>query len=237
MTQHLLWSEPDELEFAGQTRKHSWCLALSFKMLRLSVDLPHVKQEADWDCGLACCSMVLQQLLGNKYEEGTFQDVCRKQGFGTSVWTVDIASILTAYNVNYMFFTKTLGADSSFRENSFYQETFEDDESRVNRLFEMAPELNIKVEKRWVQNQYYRYSHFTTIVISKTVFWVMYFSSFALGDVCRVGQQATKIEFGSQKLPEFARKQFNTGPQRFSNPRPTKIEPQLAVRNDERKRV
>lgn len=117
-------------------------------MLRLEVDLPHVKQKTDWDCGLACSLMVLQKVLGNKFEEMTFEDICARKGFASSVWTVDIASILTEYNVEYVFFTKTLGADPRYQNNSFYHGTFDLDKMRVNRLFQLAPELGIKVEKR-----------------------------------------------------------------------------------------
>ena len=117
-------------------------------MFRLQIELPHVRQKTDWDCGLACSLMVLQKLLGNKFDNAEYEEICVSKNFGTSVWTIDIASIFTEYTADYVFYTKTLGVDPSYGEHSFYKGSFNMDEMRVNRLFTMAPNLGLKVEKR-----------------------------------------------------------------------------------------
>ena len=117
-------------------------------MFRLQIELPHVRQKTDWDCGLACSLMVLQKLLGNKFDNAEYEEICASKNFGTSVWTIDIASIFTEYTADYVFYTKTLGVDPSYGESSFYKGSFNMDEMRVNRLFTMAPILGLKVEKR-----------------------------------------------------------------------------------------
>lgn len=117
-------------------------------MLRLQINLPHVRQKYDWDCGLACVQMVLKSLLADSFSEATFEDICKQQGFGTSVWTIDLARILTCYKVDYVYYTETLGVDLGYQDNPFYQDNFDTDEVRVNRLFSCATDLDIKVEKR-----------------------------------------------------------------------------------------
>lgn len=92
--------------------------------------------------------MVLQKLLGNKFDNLEYEEICTAKNFGTSVWTIDIASIFTEYNAEYVFYTSTLGVDPSYGGNSFYKGTFNMDEMRVNSLFKMAPNLGLRVEKR-----------------------------------------------------------------------------------------
>ncbi|EDO47560.1 predicted protein, partial [Nematostella vectensis] len=117
-------------------------------MLRL--ELPHIKQEFDWDCGLACVQMVLRRIRGNRLSKTEFEDVCKDLGFGNSVWTIDLASIFAYYGMKCGFFTETLGVDIAYKSNSFYCETFQMDSNRVNRLFRKAKKLGIDVEKRVV---------------------------------------------------------------------------------------
>lgn len=114
------------------------------------IELPHVRQRTDWDCGLACCLMILQKILGNKFDYTEYEEICATKKFGTSVWTIDIAGIFTEYRLDYVFYTLTLGVDPSYEGNSFYQGTFNVDEMRVNGLFTMAPYLGLNVEKRSV---------------------------------------------------------------------------------------
>ena len=92
--------------------------------------------------------MVLKRLFPDSFTEANFDDVCEQQGFGTSVWTIDLAQILTYYKVDYLFYTETLGVDLGYQQNPFYRDTFDMDEVRVNRLFSCAADLEIKVEKR-----------------------------------------------------------------------------------------
>lgn len=92
--------------------------------------------------------MVLQKLLGNKFDNSEHEEICSMKNFGTSVWTIDIASIFAEYKAEYVFCTKTLGVDPSYGQNSFYEGTFTLDETRVNRLFTLAPNLGLNVEKR-----------------------------------------------------------------------------------------
>lgn len=124
------------------------CSSFLIKMFHLQIELPHIKQRTDWDCGLACCLMVLQKIFGNKFDSAKYEKICATRNFGTSVWTIDIASIFTEFKLDYVFYTLTLGVDPSYEGNSFYKRTFNVDEMRVNSLFTVAPYLGLKVEKR-----------------------------------------------------------------------------------------
>lgn len=92
--------------------------------------------------------MVLKKIFGKKFDDAKYETICATRNFGTSVWTIDIASIFTEFKLDYVFYTLTLGVDPSYEGNSFYKRTFNVDEMRVNSLFTVAPYLGLKVEKR-----------------------------------------------------------------------------------------
>lgn len=119
-------------------------------MLKLRVDLPHVRQKFDWDCGLACLQMVLKKYFGDKFQLEEFEAVCEKKNFGKSVWTIDLATVLTEFGLDYILYTITLGVDESYETDKFYQQFYDADQYRVNNLFNQAEELGICVEKRLV---------------------------------------------------------------------------------------
>jgi hypothetical protein len=78
---------------------------------------------------------------------GTMRTMCSTQ----SVWTVDLAHLLSEFNVvDVVFYTITIGANPEFKDQTFYKETLGDDSSRVNSLFQTAGANGILVEKREV---------------------------------------------------------------------------------------
>lgn len=111
-------------------------------------NISHIKQEYEWDCGLACVRMVLTHVVGPLITDSKFQNACKQFAFGTNVWTIDLASILTSFKVKYVFYTETFGVDMSYANSSFYQDNFKVDELRVKHLFLCADQLDLKVEKR-----------------------------------------------------------------------------------------
>mgnify|MGYP001795155675 CR=1 FL=1 len=117
-------------------------------MLKVRTNLPHVRQKFDWDCGLACLQMVLKKSLGDEFNLSEFEAICEKKGFGKSVWTIDLASILTEFGLPYKLYTITLGVDEGYERNTFYQQFYITDHYRVSNLFNQASKLGICVEKR-----------------------------------------------------------------------------------------
>lgn len=107
--------------------------------------LTHVRQSFSWDCGLACVMMVLQ----HKGMSAPLEEMMKIAGT-KSVWTVDLAYILSRYSVDFTFYTVTDGVRPEYGAEAFYKLDIDQDMVRVNKLFETAPQLNIKIDKRSV---------------------------------------------------------------------------------------
>ncbi|CAA6661712.1 unnamed protein product [Spirodela intermedia] len=100
------------------------------------VDVPHVRQLCNWDCGLACVLMVLRTFGMNDFSIHDLEEFCCT----TSIWTVDLAYLLKKFSIKFSFFTVTLGANPDFSSEAFYKV--------VNTLFEEALEAGIRIEHR-----------------------------------------------------------------------------------------
>ena len=111
------------------------------------IEVPHVKQQHNWDCGLACVQMVLRY-FSVPHED--LKEVCQRMNFGDSVWTIDLAYILRHYAINHLLCTITVGVDKGYSSKSFYKNSFSADELRVNKLFQECKEGGVNLEKRSV---------------------------------------------------------------------------------------
>ncbi|XP_026666397.1 guanylyl cyclase 1 isoform X2 [Phoenix dactylifera] len=107
-----------------------------------SVDVPHVRQLFNWDCGLACVLMVLKTLGIDHYNIHDLEKLCCT----TSIWTVDLAYLLHKFSVSFSFLTVTLGVNPEFSAESFYREQLQDDVGRVDGLFKKALEAGISIQ-------------------------------------------------------------------------------------------
>jgi len=67
-----------------------------------------------------------------------------------SVWTIDLALALKKLGVDATFYTITLGANPEFVQEGFYCDNMEEDKRRVEKLFQAAPSLGVKVQERSV---------------------------------------------------------------------------------------
>ena len=108
--------------------------------------LRHVRQSFSWDCGLACVMMVLQ----HKGMSAPLEEMMTIAGT-KSVWTVDLAYILSRYSVDFTFYTVTDGVRPEYGDEAFYKVDIDADMVRVNKLFETAASLNISIDKRSVE--------------------------------------------------------------------------------------
>ncbi|KAG6553484.1 hypothetical protein Mapa_004396 [Marchantia paleacea] len=108
------------------------------------IQVPHVRQMCDWDCGLACVLMVLRALRIDGHDLKSLSSLCRT----TSIWTVDLAHLLRHFAVNVAFLTVTIGANPNFAVETFYKENMEEDGARVNKLFEKAAQVGIQIQLR-----------------------------------------------------------------------------------------
>ncbi|KAL3685774.1 hypothetical protein R1sor_003796 [Riccia sorocarpa] len=108
------------------------------------VQVPHVRQLCDWDCGLACVLMVLKALGIDGHDLKSLGKLCRT----TSIWTVDLAHLLRHFSVDVAFLTVTIGANPDFAVETFYKENMEEDVERVNKLFAKAAQVGIQIQWR-----------------------------------------------------------------------------------------
>ncbi|XP_051951076.1 protein GUCD1-like [Xyrauchen texanus] len=120
---------------------HTNCVMTDDVML----NVPVIRQQYHWDCGLACSRMVLEYLHPVSEEE--FQGACLDLEFTESVWTIDLAYLMCKLGVRHRFCTQTLGVDKGFRNQSFYKKHFDTEEDRVNELFLKAESKGVVVKK------------------------------------------------------------------------------------------
>ncbi|XP_020114104.1 protein GUCD1 isoform X2 [Ananas comosus] len=138
----------DEEEQEGKGGSPADSLA-SFAARSHFVDVPHVRQLFNWDCGLACVLMVLRALGIECCDIHDLEKLCST----TSIWTVDLAFLLHKFSVNFSFFTVTLGVNPNYSAETFYREQLEDDTSRVGELFEKALEAGISIQCRSISSK------------------------------------------------------------------------------------
>ena len=108
--------------------------------------VPHVRQSFNWDCGFACCEMVLRA-LGVPPGDCSLPNL-QKLVPSSSIWTVDLAFVLHRFNVRFRYLTMTIGVDPSYKNEPFYQKTLDADAKRVNDLFNRANEECVGIERR-----------------------------------------------------------------------------------------
>ncbi|KAL2940435.1 Protein GUCD1, partial [Bienertia sinuspersici] len=81
------------------------------------IEVPHVSQLSNWDCGLACVLMVCETIGINNCSLDALEMLCGTK----SIWTVDLAHLLQSFSVIFSYFTVTLGANPNFSVESFYK--------------------------------------------------------------------------------------------------------------------
>ncbi|KMZ72506.1 hypothetical protein ZOSMA_162G00270 [Zostera marina] len=109
-----------------------------------SVDVPHVQQVSDWDCGIACVLMVLRTLGLTHCEIHHLRDLCPTN----SIWTIDLAYLLHTFSVAFSYHTTTIGANPDYCVEAYYREQLRNDIVRVDGLFQKAEQVGIDVQNR-----------------------------------------------------------------------------------------
>lgn len=112
----------------------------------MDIELQHYRQRFDWDCGISCVLMLLNEADRQQFLDN-FQEICEYEKFGESTWTIDLCYLLNRYNVKHMFYTVTYGVRKAYKCNVFYKNVYIKDEVRVNRKFEEAPKQGITIKQ------------------------------------------------------------------------------------------
>jgi len=113
------------------------------------IDLQHFPQVTSWDCGLACLLMVLNDETRSKFVKNKYK-ICREEGFGVTIWTIDLAYLLKRFNVEHTYFTTTLGVDPGYKKQKFYTNNFHECQARVENRFREAAQKGIDVQQKLV---------------------------------------------------------------------------------------
>lgn len=97
-------------------------------------------KDTSWDCGLACVVMTLRGLGFTV----NLEDMTRQCPVN-SVWTIDLAFLLRNYVQDFTYYTSYLGSRKEYQDQKFYQDNFDQDEKRVNKLFAIAKSCSVHV--------------------------------------------------------------------------------------------
>ncbi|KAJ1927687.1 hypothetical protein IWQ60_002702 [Tieghemiomyces parasiticus] len=104
--------------------------------------VPHVMQWYSWDCGLACVCMLLRYYGLTQVMMEELLTYCSAE----SVWTIDLAYILRKYlPVDFTYYTRYLGINPAYLSHTFYQDTMDDDQQRIEQLFQIAHRQQIRI--------------------------------------------------------------------------------------------
>ncbi|KAJ3152669.1 hypothetical protein HDU86_005542 [Geranomyces michiganensis] len=101
-------------------------------------------QLSNWDCGLACVSMVLTSLAvpHTLVELRNAADDPVRDG----VWTIDLAYHLGKHGVeDFTYYTSYIGVNQQYTRTRFYSATLSRDRQRIHALFAGAHERNVRV--------------------------------------------------------------------------------------------
>ncbi|KAI9559665.1 protein C22orf13 [Daphnia sinensis] len=109
------------------------------------IELPHIEQAGNWDCGLACIQMVLSKNLALQLLQN-LSTICPEEYQNRSTWTIDLCYILNHFSVKIKYYTKTLGVNPNFSQEKFYDSYIPKDEARVNQRFAAAASKGISIE-------------------------------------------------------------------------------------------
>lgn len=112
----------------------------------LILDHPiHVFQREHWDCGIACCAMVLKW-LNIPLEELYQHDIATRK---SPLWTIDLFLFLIEHSVNADMYTITLGFDTHHSNYDWYLDNFNSETSTsvsdINSRYVAAMERGLPI--------------------------------------------------------------------------------------------
>ncbi|KAJ3286845.1 hypothetical protein HDU79_006160 [Rhizoclosmatium sp. JEL0117] len=117
-------------------------------ILELAGSVPHIVQPSQWDCGLACVSMVLKSLrLYSQSDPLDLRLFVHSDAIELgSVWTIDLAYIFKAFGVaDFTYYTTHVGVNFNYAAKSYYKAAFQTDSRRIHALFADAQDSGVRV--------------------------------------------------------------------------------------------
>mmetsp|Transcript_27786 Transcript_27786/g.39448 ORF Transcript_27786/g.39448 Transcript_27786/m.39448 type:complete len:286 (+) Transcript_27786:107-964(+) len=121
-------------------------------------DYIFVAQKFNWDCGIACCSMVLKWFDTLIFNDHPLYKLL------TPLWTVELYCYLKGLNINCLMCTRFVGVSPSHKHIAWYNQNYTDTElDRVSECFRTArrmewdilqDEISIQDIAKFVGNDY-----------------------------------------------------------------------------------
>ena len=125
-----------------EVEKEGW--VLSDAQLASAIHVEKKRQEKNWDCGLACTQMVLGVLGDGDVRPSVA--VLLERLASPSVWTIDLAYLLTEHHVECEYLTAAALVDASaYQNHAFYTASLDEDAHRVQLLFQAAAVEGVQV--------------------------------------------------------------------------------------------
>lgn len=103
----------------------------------------HCRQKYDWDCGVACCAMILNWL---GIESSTLYNHPLAQ-LGSPLWTIDLLLLLHDHNVETLMITKSLGVKPHHEDIAWYATSINHDKERIEQQFRLAAQLGLEIRQ------------------------------------------------------------------------------------------
>jgi len=152
----------DECNFVELSSQRHCISSASITHTARRLRLPFVQQKRSWDCGLACALMILRELskgcfCDDEEEKNTkvrvrLRDLKAFLKGAESVWSIEIALALRAFGAKRVhFYTTEIGVKRQYKNERFYEKTFEMDAKRVKRAFAIAREKESGIVVRLVE--------------------------------------------------------------------------------------
>ena len=102
------------------------------------VHVPHIRQQAEWDCGLACALSILHHFGVST----TLAQLHQRVGT-SSVWSIDLALLLHSFHLALSFSSTTLGVNPSHSSSTYYSADLPLDLPRITAHFATAASIGI----------------------------------------------------------------------------------------------
>jgi hypothetical protein len=102
-----------------------------------------IMQQKDWDCGIACCAMVLKWC--NLSPSFIFRHELASRG--CPVWTLDLFIFLYQTGIHAIMFTTSLDVQPHHLDYDWYKPFLEDDQSRIKEQIQYTLKENLTVNQ------------------------------------------------------------------------------------------
>lgn len=103
-----------------------------------------VGQHHAWDCGIACCNMIIKW-NGNPLDQNLIDYSKVANGNETPLWTIELFALLKERNIDVSMYTNCKGVNPGHKNLNWYANSDENEILTTKERFDEATKLNWKV--------------------------------------------------------------------------------------------